>query len=460
MFDETIFQIFEYLNEGVVIINRDGKVVYINRFAAEMDNVDRTIAKGRYLLDVYPSLNEKSSTLLKVLKNKEAIINKVQNYRNYKGENVFTESSSYPLFKGKKFIGVVGISRFLEEQETYHKDITDIAYSKINAVSVEGKVKGSAKYDFIDIVGKSSEILKAKEKASKAAKTSSPVLIYGETGTGKELFVHAIHNNSIRKDRPFVAQNCAAIPANLLEGILFGTVRGSFTGSENRKGLFELADGGTLYLDELNSMPIDLQAKLLRVLQEGTIRRLGDAESKEVDIRIIASLNEEPEKAVQKGELRKDLLYRLNVVRIDLPPLRKRKEDIPILIKNFIQKFNIEFKADIDGIEESVLERFITMEWEGNIRELEHSIERIFNMKRFGVIKLKDIEDIGIYSRVVDDEREMTSLREKLQEIEESYIKEAMAITNNNVSKAAVLLDLPRQTLQNKLKKLQRADGK
>lgn len=307
---------------------------------------------------------------------------------------------------------------------------------------------GTAKYNFEHILGYNSTLISCIDKAEKASKTSSPILIYGETGTGKELFVQAVHNNSCRNNKPFIAQNCAAIPSNLLECILFGTVKGSFTGAEDKKGIFEVANGGTLYLDELNSMPIELQGKLLRVLQEGTIRRIGSSINKSVDVRVIVSLNELPEILLEHGKLRKDLYYRLNVVRIDLPPLRERKEDIPLIIEYLIKKFNTKFKAAIDGIEAASLEKLICLDWQGNVRELEHVIEGVFNLRQQGKINEKDLQDIGL-----NIQANIVSLKKKMQDIEKSYIKEALIINNFNVTKAADFLQVPRQTLQCKIKK-------
>ena len=310
-------------------------------------------------------------------------------------------------------------------------------------------IRGTAKYIFDDIIGKSENIIDCKEKAAKASKTSSPVLVYGETGTGKELFVQAIHNNSSRSKKPFIAQNCAAIPSNLLESILFGTVRGSFTGAEDRKGLFELADGGTLYLDELNSMPMELQGKILRVLQEGIIRRVGSINVKKVDVRVIASFNESPEMLLEEGKLRNDLYYRLNVVSINIPTLRQRKEDIPTLIECFIDKFNKSFNGAISGIDVAALEKLILWNFEGNIRELEHIIEGIFNLKLEGSITLEDLKELGF-----NKPTKFRSLKDRLKEAEKTYILEALTITKYNISKAAELLKVPRQTLQGKIKRL------
>lgn len=309
--------------------------------------------------------------------------------------------------------------------------------------------QGEAKYTFEDIIGCSNILLACKEKALKASKTSSPILVYGETGTGKELFVQAIHNASVRKNNTFIAQNCAAIPSSLLEAMLFGTVKGSFTGAEDRKGLFEIADGGTLYLDEINSMPLELQGKILRVLQEGSIRRVGSTVLKDVNVRVIASLNEMPEKLLDTKRLRIDLYYRLNVVRIDVPALRFRKEDIPSLIAFFINKFNKKFKVSIKGIDDEAMQKLILWNWDGNVRELEHVVEGLFNLKFEGCVNINDLNQIGFNSK-----DEFISLKNKLDKVEKEYIIEALTAAEGNVSKAAELLKIPRQTLQSKIKRL------
>ncbi|ERI94841.1 arginine utilization regulatory protein RocR family protein [Clostridiales bacterium oral taxon 876 str. F0540] len=308
---------------------------------------------------------------------------------------------------------------------------------------------GKAKYCFGDIIGISENIKSCINKAQKAANTLSPVLIFGETGTGKELFVQSIHNASARCRNPFIAQNCAAIPSGLLESVLFGTKKGSFTGSEDKKGLFELADTGTLYLDELNSMPFELQGKILRVLQEKVISKVGDNSLKKVDVRVIVSLNECPEYLIEKGTLRKDLYYRLNVVRIDIPPLRNRKEDILCLVEFFIEKFNKSFNASITGIEEEALASLVFWNWDGNVRELEHIIERVFNYKTQGDIAIYDLINSGFKKS-----KRTKSLYEKVDEFEKTCILEALVAAKSNISKAAELLEIPRQTLQSKMKRL------
>ncbi len=300
-------------------------------------------------------------------------------------------------------------------------------------------------YSFEDIIGNSKEIKKVKELAMKVCNSKSPIFVYGDTGTGKELIVQAIHSSSIRRKKPFIAQNCAAIPENLLESIFFGVGKGGFTGAIESKGLFEEANGGTLYLDELNSMDIIFQSKFLRVIQEGEFRRIGETNTRKTNIRIISSVNEDPDFLVRSNKLRKDLYYRLNVIRINVPELNARKEDIPLLVPMFIEKHNKRLGTSISGIDNCALELLMKKDYDGNVRELEHIIEGALNYKRQGVIKISDLHLKKTIERL--------SLKEKLEYMEIKYIKEALIIHSNNVSKASKFLNIPRQTLQYKISK-------
>ncbi len=306
-------------------------------------------------------------------------------------------------------------------------------------------------YSFDDILGISSEIREVKELGQRVCNSRSPVFIYGETGTGKEMMAQAIHNESIRRRKPFIAQNCAAIPENLLESIFFGVGKGGFTGAVEMEGLFEAAQDGTLYLDELNSMDLNFQGKLLRVLQEGELRRLGENLTRRVDVRIIASVSEEPNLLLKTNRLRRDLYYRLNVLRINMPNLDSRKDDIPFLINNFLEKHNKKSGTNIKGISKEALDLMIKKSYDGNVRELEHLVEGAVICKREGIL---DVEDIGI-NNIAD-----TSLRARLENMEKKYIREALIICNYNISKASSFLDIPRQTLQYKMNKYNLYDKK
>lgn len=467
MFDERVAGILDALDEGITVIDTFGKIVYCNKKAAELDNIDINTAIRRHILEVYPSLSEKTSTLLKVLSTGEDISNNIQSFQNYKGEKITTINSTIPLKKNKKIIGALEISRDITLMRQLSEEVVDLKNELIHRNSHEDEPldKSNSRrkktqredtgadsnhlntsYTFMDIIGQNDDILKLKSYALRAAQSSSPVLIYGETGTGKELFVQAIHNSSPRKNKPFIAQNCAAIPSSLLEGILFGTVKGSFTGAEDRPGLFELADGGTLYLDEINSTPMDLQAKLLRVLQDGYIRRVGDIKERRVDVRIITSTNVDPNYCVNNGIIRKDFFYRINVIYLKIPELKDRRSDIPILAEYFLTIYNKKLEKSIDGIEDKAMEKMLSYEWPGNVRELQHTIEGIMNLKESGKITLEDTpENIKNTSSI--------SLPQIIDEYERNVLLESLKLWNFNVSKTAEYLNMPRQTIQYKIKK-------
>lgn len=302
-----------------------------------------------------------------------------------------------------------------------------------------------------------------KEMAKKAALSSSPVLVVGETGTGKELFVQAIHGASSRQSAPFIAQNCAALPANLLEGILFGTADGAFTGAKDRVGLLETANGGTLFLDEINSMPLELQAKLLRFLQDGWLRRLGDNSSRRVDVRVIAAMNLAPKEALDRGQLRQDLFYRLNTITLSLPPLRQRMGDVGLLVQSFIQRFNQVMGKQVRGVTKEVLACFEQYGWPGNVRELEHVIEAAMHLTDDDWLHPQDLPADFQGARTLialEKEHPMVCtvvdlpLAEAMEAYERQLVRHALMVSGGNISEASKQLGIPRQTLQSKLKRL------
>lgn len=444
MFDKNVYDIFDNLEDGITIIDIRGRIVFLNKKAQKLDNINLNEVLGRHILEVYPSLSQRTSTLLNVLHTGIPIKDNTQSFINFKGEKITTLNTTLPVLNGEKIIGAIEISRDLTSVKKMTDEILKLKNELITRK--DGKNVERRLYTFMDIIGESSEMLYIKNIAIKASNSSSPVFIYGETGVGKELFVQAIHSASRRKNGPFIAQNCAAVPETLLEGILFGTVRGSFTGSEDRPGLLELADGGTLYLDELNSMPPTLQAKLLRVLQDGLVRRIGDIKEKKVDVRFIASTNINPEECLKRGLIRRDLYYRLNVISINIPELKDRKTDIPLLVNFFIEKYKNRFGKYKIQITEEALDCLINYSWPGNVRELEHIIERILNLKDDDTITIDDLpEQIKECSNV--------SLEESIERYEKKLIEDALKLSDNNVSLAAKRLKIPRQTLQYKIKK-------
>jgi len=453
-FKENIIEILDYLEEGLHIIDASGKIVYYNSFAQKIDGVDVEKAVGRHLIEIYPSLNEETSTLLTVIRTGEPILRKEQTFVNYKGEKITTINSSIPIKSKGRILGAIEISKDITQVRELSEKIVDLQDQLYSTKTTKNPSRESAHFTFFDIVGQNREILRLKALSKKAAEADVPVLISGDTGTGKELFVHAIHNGSKRRHNPFITQNCAALPSNLLEGILFGTTKGGFTGAEDRPGLFQLADGGTLFLDEINSMPLDLQSKLLRVLQDGNIRRVGGTKIKNVDVRVIAATNVDPEVAVQNKQLRRDLFYRLNVISFNIPPLRERLDDIEILTHFFIEKFNQKMGKSVKGVDREVLRIFREYPWEGNVRELEHLIEGIMSLYDTEIIQEDHIPP-KIKKNLLQKPmkiREM-ALNKVMQETEKNLIEDALRQTDYNITHASELLQIPRQTLQYKISK-------
>lgn len=455
-FRENIFEILDYIEEGIHIIDKNGIIIYYNKFAQTIDGVEREKVVGRHLIEAYPSLTEKTSTLLTVIKTGEAIHKKEQTFLNYKGEKITTINTSIPIRSKGKILGALEISKDITTVKEMSEKIVDLQsklYNNKDKLS-NNNYKESAQFTLIDIVGENKEMVELKSLTLRAAKTDVSVLISGDTGTGKELFVHSIHNASERRNHPFIAQNCAALPENLLEGILFGTIRGGFTGAEDRPGLFELANGGTLFLDEINSMPLQLQSKLLRVLQDGNIRRVGATSTTKVDVRIIAATNIPPEEAVKNRQLRRDLYYRLNVISFQIPKLKDRKDDIPILVNFFIGKFNKKLGKSVKGVSKEVLNIFEKYRWDGNVRELEHLIEGIMSIKDVEFIETKDLPyKLQQYKKHINHTHERP-LNEVLEETEREIISSGLRKTDNNITKTAELLQIPRQTLQYRIRKL------
>ena len=318
------------------------------------------------------------------------------------------------------------------------------------------KIKYSPKYTFDNIIGESSLIKAAIETAQKASAFESRVIIEGESGTGKEMFAQAIHNNSTRRYGPFVAKDCGSIPKELFESELFGYAPGAFTGAqkEGKTGLFEISNKGTLFLDEIGNMSMDMQIKLLRVLQEGVFTKVGDPTPIATDVRIIAATNADLKKAVEEGTFREDLFYRLNVFYIKLPSLKERKEDIPLLIKHFLKESKL-VKSTVD-IENQAVKVLQNNDWPGNIRQLNNAIERALIMSNSQVIKVSDLpldvlneKDEKLYSENI------IPLHDKMRE----YVKAALHKNNQNVSKTAELLGISRTTLYKMIKNPKGSDN-
>lgn len=308
-------------------------------------------------------------------------------------------------------------------------------------------------YDFKNIIAKTSAMLDIFKLIKKVADYNTTVLITGESGTGKELIARGIHYNGSRKDKPFVAVNCGAIPAMLLESELFGHVKGAFTDAvRDKKGLFEEADGGTIFLDELGELPRELQVKLLRVLQEGEIRKVGDAKSKKIDVRVIAATARDLPDEIKKGNFREDLFYRLNVVPVKLPPLRERQADIPLLANYFADIYARKFGKKIKAIDEEAMNHLINYSWPGNVRELENVIERAVILVDGDVIKTDSLpfQPSAISHQPLANTG--LSIKKAEETLEKELIKKALEMTKGNKTKAAELLEISHRALLYKIK--------
>lgn len=473
----ALIAVLDALNQGVHVVDERGVTVVYNREASRLDGLSASEVVGRPLLEVFPSLDQESSTLLKVLKTGIPEPERQQTFTNYKGQKITTLNFTHPISAGGKVVGACEISTDITNMKEMAERIVDLQreLKDRGTASARTDPKRSAAagttaprlFTFDDIVGQSAVMKEVKSRASQVAGTDVSVLVWGETGTGKELLVQAIHSASRRSAGPFVPQNSAALPESLLEGLVFGTARGGFTGSVDRPGLLELASGGTLYLDEIDSMPLGLQAKLLRVIQDKRVRRLGDARERPVNVRFVASTSVRPSEAVQRGLLRADLYYRLAVVEIGLPPLRERREDIPLLCQHFLEKHAANGKAR--AVSPQVMAAFLTYEWPGNVRELEHAIAGSLALAKGATVEVSDLPLAvrGILATASMFKKEQTRehevlgggpesrkrLKESLREQERQAIEDALK-RGGSVAEAARILGIPRQTLQYRMRVL------
>lgn len=438
--------ILNSMHEGIEVVGPKGLIKYVNPAFTQITGINPQDRIGKNIFEVSPhgALAEALRTGREV-RGLRTIVG---------GSNVEVVSNAAPIVVDGKMEGAVVVfqpfAEVMKLMERLHQ-----CNSMIKELSEKiGQVAASS-YTFADILGKSPEIRRCIQVAAKAAQTNSTVLLVGETGSGKELFAHAIHHASSRRNRPFIKVNCAAIPENLLESEFFGYEKGAFTGADKSKiGKFELAHGGTIFLDEIGDLDPSLQAKLLRVLQDMEFERVGGTRTIKVDVRVIAATNRNLRELIQEGRFRKDLYYRLSVVEIFIPPLRARKEDLPILISNLIAKFNRRLGKKVKGISREAEELLFNYDWPGNIRELENVFER--------VMILVDDEEIldhrhfmpHIHRTVPDWGKDIEVM--PIDQMEQMLIKKALSVFGTSAEgkwRAARSLNISLATLYNKLKK-------
>lgn len=453
-YKRIIEELLKLIDAGVHIVDNRGVGLFYNGAMTKIEEIAADEVVGKDFSEAFPEINLKDSTIYQAWRKGVSTLNKTQTYKNRYGKEVTTVNSTVPVTEDGMPIAAIEVAKDITNIKTMTDTILTLREKELEPHKVEPKIK---KYTFEDLTGHSTQFEAAVTRGKTAAKTDASVFIYGETGTGKELMAQSIHYDSSRKNKPFLAQNCAALPETLLEGILFGTTKGGFTGAIDRPGLFEQANGGTLLLDEINSMPYELQSKLLRVLQEDYIRRVGGSKDIPIDVRIIATVNERPEKLIEEGKLRKDLYYRLNVVGIHIPPLREREGDIPILADVLLKKHATRFNKPLTKISEDAVKLLSDYDYPGNVRELENIIMQAVAMAddetelSSDLILMPSYGGSGEKKGVSWDGH--TSLDEFLSGIEKELIEDVMREQKNNVSKAAEVLSLKRQTLQHKIKK-------
>jgi arginine utilization regulatory protein len=457
--DIDIYSVLSSMHEGVVIADITGKVIFFNQIQGQIDDISPSDAVGKNLLDIY-QLTPETSPIMRCLATGDPVINETMVYRTCLGRVCNILSNAFPLYKSGKLIGAITFSKEYQLLE-------QVILSRTAAPGRPNEKKSSngTRFSFRDIIAADPQMRAAIRMARMSAASPSPIMISGETGTGKELFAQSIHNHSPRKKEPFIPVNCAAIPENLLEGILFGTSRGSFTGAIDKPGLFEQANGGTIFLDELDAMPLTLQVKLLRVIQEKKVRKLGSLKETDLDVKILSSVGQAPLKIVQGGSLRMDLFYRMGVVSIMLPPLRDRQGDLETLVQHFIAKYNQALGEKVEVISPEVADLFNGYRWPGNVRELEHIIEAAMNMVGgTSVIHLSHLPP-HIFSFAGKDPLKQAlvepkashesspNLMETQKSREQEMILSALTRSRGNAARAARSLGISPQSFHYKLKK-------
>lgn len=487
----TVRKIFDHMSDAVYFIDNRGAILFMNKAAEKLDAYPFEEVRGKTIMETY-NLSASESPLLRVVCSHEPL--KEHFFRYYVNDReVYQVCNVFPVQLEDSYWGALSIQKDVTSfKKTIDRNIE--LQKKLFDLSPSESDEKSLLYSFDSIIGDHESLVKCKKMAYNAAQSDSSVMLTGMTGTGKELFAQSIHSVSARAGKPFLAINCAAIPETLIEGLLFGTVKGAYTGAVNRKGLFLEADGGTLFLDEVNSMPLTSQAKLLRALEERKVQPLGSKEEIPFNTRIISSCNSYPQEVFQKKEIREDLFYRLAVVNILIPALKDRKSDIFLLTHHFISEFNERYGKKVLMMEDEITTFFLNYDWPGNVRQLRHCVEGAMNLVGDHETTLKrehlpfyllqedpgspqaelftsHLQGMGISKAFIEDEvlperkmgsevvnvppleRKSVSVMADIRQKEKDAIIEALQQSGGNVSKAARALGLSRQTLVYRMKK-------
>ncbi len=438
------------VQDAVYAIDKDGNELFHNQHIKRFDQANRT----KMLVE-----------LKSVFKTGKQIKDKYLNYTTIDGKQVDILSNYFPVRKNGKTIAVISINKFITKIRRWLKRAIDLQ-SQIQECSLinSGKINGT-RYQFDDILGNTPIFKSARKKAIKASYGFATILIQGETGIGKELFAQSIHNEGKNADKPFIAAVCSAIPESLMESTLFGTKKGAFTGSEDTVGLFEQAKQGTLFLDEINSMPLHLQSKLLRVLEERSVRRVGGSIERPIKCRIISATNENLMDRLNDRQFRQDLFYRLAGIVILIPPLRERKEDIFLLTNHFLKKMNKLYGKKITNISTDLKKIFKHHHWPGNVRELSHIIEgAYYKVENESILTPDHLPDYFQPNIIKNNKCEspktslqgdpLAPLPERLRKMEKEWILTALDKQNGNITQSAKTLGIQRQNLQSRMRRL------
>ncbi len=432
--------ILDFAYEGIIVLDSLGKIDIFNSEAEKVLGISGASALERPWQVVIPEFR-----LSRTIANGQKEIGKL-----IEKSNKQFVTNKIPIEVNENTVGAVVTFQEVSQLQHLEQDIRKKLHTK-------GHV---ARYTFDDIIGESADIFRCIEVSKEYARVNSSVLLLGETGVGKEILAQSIHNESQRSNGPFVAINCAVLPENLLESELFGYAEGAFTGArkKGRAGLFELAHGGTIFLDEVGEMTSEIQSRLLRVLEEKEVMRLGDEKIVPINVRVIAATNKNIKKMVEQGFFREDLYYRLNVLKLYIPPLRRRPQDISLLVFHFLNKCNKKFGKHVTQISERAMDCLRGYEWPGNVRQLENFIERLVVLKNTSTITVDDIRtafaETNEFEQVKTKVINLNPSGTNLYSLETEAIQKALHETGNNYSKAAKILGINRTTLWRKLKKL------
>lgn len=449
--ENILTQVLDTMKNGFVAIDRDSRIFYVNHAYGQILNINISKILGRYL-----SIIEPEATLLNVLKTKKS---QHVNNQFIKSIGTYVDINTHPLMDGDEMVGAYSIFTDVTDVNELHKEV-----KRISAVAEEyGKqVKAEKFLAKNKIIGESKIYLDCVNKALKVANTDMMVLLMGENGTGKEIIANVIKSHCARKNKPFITVNCSAIPESLIESELFGYEEGSFTGASKggKMGKFELADGGTLFMDEIGDMPYQMQAKLLRVLQEGEIEKVGRQNNIPIDVRVIAATNKPLEQMVKEGAFREDLYYRLNVVSIHIPALRERGNDMLLLTDYFLERYCKKYERDLK-IDRAVYQIFLAYDWPGNVRELQNTIESAVVLCDGEVITIGDLPESmnakevqAAEIKLPDSKKyvmQFDTLKEEVENFEKNVILQTINYFDGNKQKAMEQLGVPKRTFYRKI---------